>query len=321
MHSYFVDQIPYGLKIVPSASTLSLFRNYRMMPKYSQNGIDILYEFKKDEDNCEPVIKFDEIIRMQFYILNNDALFLNYTDLSFFKIKSKILYFTNINNESKSLSKNEFVTDDDLFEKQGKTFNSVPNASILNISDLNGNKVGRVWKTNESDSTNVIDLQWEKDSKYIIQYDSGVSSEIVSVNYNDKSLIGLTEIFLNAEILDKIDQETPEYYLTFKSREVYLNFCVFEKYGKYKDLKMTNENDEEVFDFYENIDSHSFEFTTKEKFLLKNKMDLSYKIISANGLVSSKKTIKEKMPMPELSNLKKYNNKENEFVFDIFLYI
>ena len=91
---YYKDISSLDFDILPSAETVLLLKNYRLLYKVIANRLVVLV---KVDDSGVPLIELDPEAKFVFYLSLNNHLFINFSSIDLAALTTKRFYFTNLN--------------------------------------------------------------------------------------------------------------------------------------------------------------------------------------------------------------------------------
>jgi len=323
-HNYYVDNAiaDLDLEILPVLDSEYLFKNYRLIFKKSKNKIYLLHEH--DDADGKPIVPLDEGLRISFVVLQKNPLFLNFTELPFFKPKKEVLYFNNLktklNAEKQSLSKSAFVTDSDLYPVSQRTFTYSPANKKAQIGIYDA--LNKCVYTHPASTGDIeIDLGDAANGLYSIWENKALIHKFILLDPIASRTIGFFDVFITKEQLEYMEKpnfESFAYSLNFKARELFWKYSVIKKYNDIDKSQIVDEREHYQFT---SIDSDKQAgkkiFISDRKIELRERFDHQFKLITKNGSSKFERILFEKLTYPPITNLEKY---KDEFVVNIFIY-
>jgi len=168
LHAYFVNDVMQNVGIHPDDGTRAILQQYDLKLRLNLNKLEIY-----GNSHTLSGIPFDDLPRLAFYIMVEDPYFYNYTQLPIDQNK-KVYVFEN-QPEKTSLSKQEFVSDEDITTEDHSTPAQVFGQIYLTL-------------TGAADEVPTYQLKFEARSiiwRYYIINNSSTEVAIVSINVED----------------------------------------------------------------------------------------------------------------------------------------
>ena len=100
MHDYYKNGLCSDFNIIPSPETALLIRNQQLVFKNTGNRIVVLTRLKKDDlpaEDGKPLVNISPDTKFVFYLSLNKPEFTSFTNINLDALKSRRLYFTNLN--------------------------------------------------------------------------------------------------------------------------------------------------------------------------------------------------------------------------------
>lgn len=272
-HEYFSDKNFKSINVTYEKDTSRFLRNLNIIIKSFPGGVHLL--------TTEPDLLNtpDETSAISLLLNCNDSLFFNYTELSAYRPSDNILYFNNLNTNSKTndnsypLNKNKFVTQDEVIPVvKGKiTIPNFESGKKHGFSDAAGIEIS---------SQNIHPISPESGDFYISSLNDGIiniiegKKEVGKVyNYtNDvwKKPMGILEIFTGKLYKHFKENGKVNYTINFNNRQtIWKYFLVDPVYQKFKNLTIINKSKDQAFKtpvkktFHEEMEALMFESINK----------------------------------------------------------
>jgi len=137
-------------------------------------------------------------------------------------------------------------------------------------------------------------------------------------------VIAQISISINELINKTIESEKPfEYSLSFDARLVFWQYRILKKYNSINKTVIVDDLKLIKFNEIKELSAEEEEkvFVSDKKMALKLVNNNIFKLISSNGRQGIDKTLREKLPYPKISDLKKHPTIENEFIATVNVFI
>ncbi len=325
-HDFYADRAvkQLDLEVISLNDNARILQNYKLACKYQDNKMVILQECDPSSEPMEAIIPFDENLKFGFIILQKNPLFQNFTELPFFKPKSEALYFNNLNckpsPEKQFLSKKENITTDDLYPLFPKTFEYQPKKSNTEITVWNVNNEC-IFRANASETKLSINLTNESNGLYTIKENKTTTLTFLSIEPIVNQIIGYFELFVTPKQINYFNNPKAtvlSHYICFKSREIFWKYTVVKKYNDIAKTRIVDDLEQLNF---KHIDAETQKntkiFVSEKKIAFKENNEFIFKLITQNGNSKFEKILYEKLALPSVSNIEKYND---DFAANVFVY-
>lgn len=302
-HDYFSSGYLPNAKIVPTAATAVVLKQYQLQFRPSSTGFSIGYALT---DNYVPLQELEAPLQLSFMVIIDDNNFLNYTDLPYEFDDTHIFYFNNKeidkdSTEKRNLSLDEFVTKEDKIEVASSMiiYNFDEEQYDVELEVVNHNEDIVFEDTVDGRDFSELRLMGEPAGKYTLMLDGLEEKSFYILNSGLKQPFGVIDIFIDPEddseysFFDNSKElKAQEYNIHFKSRAIRWKYVFietgdnalhvdYEVYDLHLDRKLSAvqfteaqnaelENGKEVIVVW-TVDKIPFEEFQKQKFKLKTK--------------------------------------------------
>ena len=277
-HDYYNSKVVPSLKFIPSASTASFLRNYKLLAKQVDSKMIILQEGKYYQDNWIPKIKVDQNFKLNFALKFNDELFQIKTNVEMHANKD-FKFFINQSLENKSVK----------VEKLG----ILPFYSGEFPKDLvSQKKISKLYffEKELKDFSEHQSLEMQPGIYKIEYFDQSQFSFIW--NYNDNNFDG----FVTFDISQQLNQH---YNILFSSREIFWEYILIPKYiDNVMECKIVDDLQNLEFEAVENESLQTKDFSLKSTLPIKLMENYNFNLkLEKHG----EKLIN--LPFPSLKNI------------------
>lgn len=135
-------------------------------------------------------------------------------------------------------------------------------------------------------------------------------------------IIGLMKINVDKTINQTIQTNQPlQYNINFEERKTFWQYNVIEKYNKVEKTTIIDEENKIKFKEKKTETPKTKVFISETKLPIRKINNQKFKLISSNGKSKLKKTMREKLPCPEIRNIINHEELENEYIAVTNIYI
>lgn len=323
-NNYFQNGICSNFDIIPFRNTSRQMKNYEILMKKGSNTFSF-YAGIKGAETFAIDTNFNGLEDIYFQLINNDLLFFNYTDIPSVNENEFYYFQNNINsNTPQFFQKAQFVTQQDLIGFKPKQFNvQLPNVEVV-LEIKNNNDQTIVTTTVDGTEVNNYPLN-------LNQYDNGIYQLWINNQLQETFFISDEEIAQNCiglirfsikEIIAQYSNNL-QYIINFSARHVFWQYQVVVSTSRkiqVHEMNISGMNEEK---YQGPVNQEIIGGQTAQVFITSSPLQLQDKleqnpylqVTYSNDFSNRKNQMEIKLPSPDVEQIKKYNQGENEGSF------
>ncbi|PHR46556.1 MAG: hypothetical protein COA32_10455 [Fluviicola sp.] len=323
INNYFENGVCSAFDLIPFNSTSHQMNNYRILKKREKNTFSF-YAGINSTESFEVDTHFNGLEDIYFQLINNDSLFFNYTDIPSIS-DNELYYFQNgINaNKPEFFQKTQFVAQQDLIGLRSKRFNvNLTNEDKEVILEIKSNSETVITKTISGIKIYSLNLSQFDNGVYQLWVNDQLQETFfMSDQEVDQNCIGVVRLNVK-EVIDQYSNNL-DYTINFNARNVFWQYQVVVSKSRkiqvhdmnisgIKDEKYQGPVDQEI------IGGQTAQvFITSSPLQLQNKLEQNpqLQVTYSNDFSNRKNQVEIKLPNPDVEQIKKYNQGENEGSF------
>jgi len=323
-NNYFSNGGSPHFEVLPFSETARQMKNYEILMKKGSNVFSF-YAGEGIEESFTMHQNFKGLDNLYFQLINNDPLFFNYSDISA-KSEQELYLFQNTSKseESNQLQTNQYVSEQDLIGYKPKVFNiTLPNKQVnIEIKTDNGESVKKESIDGIKVRNHLLNLNSLDDGVYQVWLDGQFQETFFTTSEElPQNCVGILK--LNIKDLVSKNESTLKYTIDFNARSVYWQYEVVVRHLRkinVKEMKVVGVNKE---DYNGPKEQQIIGEQIAQVFTTPNPIQMQYKLEESPQLqvtysyeFSNRENLLEmKLPNPEVEQLKKFNQEENDNSF------
>ncbi|MCP4442092.1 MAG: hypothetical protein GY810_24545 [Aureispira sp.] len=274
-HDYFSSGYFPNAKVVPTASTAIVMKQYQLQFRPSSTGFSIGYALT---DAFVPLKEIDTPLQLSFRVVIDDPNFLNYTNLPYEFDDTTVFYFNNKeidkeSTETKNLSIDAIVSNEDKIEVAGPmmVYSFEEEQYDVELEVVNFNEDIVFEDTVDGRDYSELRLVGEPSGKYTVMLDGLEEKSFYVTNSGLKQPFGMIDVFIDPDDTSEYsffdssgELQMQEYNIHFEARSLRWKYIFIET----SDPKL--HTDYEVYDLYLNKKMKEVKFSKAEKDELEN---------------------------------------------------